>query len=179
MATDLTNITLESYNLEDTMVQLGKEAPKGTRSLLARRYASKVTALRRVLNDLLDELKEIYTSMEEARVEFEGCIDGTHASLDDPRADVALCTLLTHRQVCRIAEDIVGMYQKELRVKTKVVHDFGRVSSDSYKERGFWHVHIAAWMTGVFVVQDVVENNMNAIALDAGMPYSGTPQRSS
>ena len=39
-------------------------------------------------------------------------------------------------------------------------------------ERGFWHVHIAAWMMDVYVSREIVDDYMSRIALDAGMPYS-------
>jgi hypothetical protein len=134
-----------------------------------------MSALQTVLKDLISELRDACGDMEQACDVFEGLV-GTDPSLDDPRADVALCTSLTHRQACRIIGEIVAMYTNELRVKIKVADDFSQACmqlfSNSPVERGFWHVHIAAWMMDVYISRDVVDQQMSEIAFDAGMPYS-------
>ena len=175
MATDMTNLALEACNMDDIVDRLGESAPRGTRALLTRRCVSKMAALQNALNDLISELRDACGAMEQACDIFEGLV-GTDPSLDDPRADVALCTSLTHRQACRIVKQIVEMYKNELRVKIKVADDFSqacmKLFSNAAVDRGFWHVHIAAWMMDVYISRDIVDQKMSEIALDAGMPYS-------
>lgn len=173
--TDMTNLALESCTLEDTLAGLGQGVPKGTHELLTKRYASKLSTLQFALNDMVSELKDIYRDLENAYGDFE-CLVGKDASLEDPRADVVLCTALSYRDVCRMTDDIVVMYEKELRTKVKVVDDVSQacslVFSQPPRERGFWHVHITAWMMNVYVSQETVDQYMADIASDAGMPYT-------
>lgn len=173
--TDMTNLALESSTLEDTLAGLGQGVPQGTHELLTKRYVSKLSSLQFGLNEIVSELKDIFRDLENAYGDFEGLV-GKDASMEDPRADVVLCSALSYRNVCRMADDIVIMYKKELKTKVQVVDDVSQacslIFSQPPKERGFWHVHITAWMMNVYVSQETIDQYMTDIASDAGMPYT-------
>ena len=172
IATEITNLALESSCIDDIVDRLGDTA---TRGLLTRRCMSKISVHVTALRDVMSKLEDVCGDIGKAQDVFES-LAGMELSMDDPRADVALCTCLTYRQACRIVEEIVTMYRNEMEVKVKVVDDIvhacHRIGSDVPVERGFWHVHIAAWMMDVYVSREIVDDYMSRIALDAGMPYS-------
>lgn len=177
VVTEMTNLALEANNIDDTVIRLGTNVPTGTTTLLKHRYVCKISKLLLALKDLLCELKDMYDTMENSLHTFEGDF-GAHGPLDDPRPDVALFTALTHRQACRLVSSIVAMYEKELEAKTRVVEDLSQACASLFSGKnhgkGFWYVHITAWMSDIFVNRDMVDNILRDIASEGGMPYSGT-----